>query len=142
MTVDSNGALSLEIEDTVVVNADKDNVIFVSFLRNIDDDTENTKQAQSGVDKCYKIISKQGLERPAKVIVDLRPMGNRNNISAQAKELYKNFIVDPRVAKVAVLGSSGTQATITNFVLNFKGEFKDKLAWFSNETEARYWVNQ
>ena len=142
MAVNSNGTLSLKIEDTVVVNADNDNILFVTFLKNIADDANNTKQAQSGVGKCYKIISEQSLENPAKVIVDLRPMGNHNHVSPQARDIYKNFIIDPRVAKVAVLGSSGTQATITNFVLNFNGGYKDKLAWFSNETEAKYWVNQ
>lgn len=135
-------ALHLKTEDTVVVNVAEKNLLMVSFLEAVADDEQNASQAQAGVDKCYTAISEQKLVTPVSVLVDLRPIGNENHISAQAKKVYMSFVADPRIDKVAVLGASDTQVTITNFLLTFTDGIDKKLAWFSNETEAKYWILQ
>ena len=133
--------MKLKVEDTVVVNMDGTDLMIVSFLKSIYGDDENTAQAQSGVDKCFAMIEEKKLENPVNVIVDLRPMGNKSHISPDAREIYINFVSDPRIARVAVLGSSDAQTSIANFILSFDQKLKDKLAWFSQEEEAKYWLS-
>jgi len=142
MNGDNNPKMKLKLEDTVVVNRDNDGIIIVSFLEAIYDDLDNSTQAQAGVDKCFKFIADEGITGPSKFIVDLRPMGNKAYISPKAREVYMKFVTDSRVEKIAVLGSSDAEVSIANFILTFSKEFKDKLAWFASEIEARYWVQK
>ncbi|GIK84126.1 MAG: hypothetical protein BroJett025_07480 [Patescibacteria group bacterium] len=134
--------MQLKIEDTVVVNADKNDILIVSFLEAIYDDEKNAIQAQAGAEKCFALIAEKGFSTPAKVIVDLRPMGSKSHISPKAREVYMKFVSDQRIAKVAVLGSSDAQVSIANFILTFTGDLGAKLAWFSSEAEARYWIQK
>ncbi len=134
--------MNLKVEDTVVVNVAEKNVLIVSFLEAIYDDEKNTVQAQAGVDKCYSIIEEKKLPTPVSIIVDLRPLGNNSHISPKARGVYMKFVSDPRVGKVAVLGSSDAQVSIANFVLSLNSEMGKKLSWFSNESEAKYWILQ
>jgi len=142
MNKDMMNEMKLKVEDTVVVNVVDNDLMIVSFLESIYGDDENTAQAQAGVDKCFSTIEDNHLESPVNVIVDLRPMGNKSHISPDSREIYINFVADPRIARVAVLGSSDAQTSIANFILSFDSRLKDKLAWFSEETEAKYWLSK
>ena len=141
MDKDSQEEMNLKIEDTVVVNVDDSDIFIVSFLEAIYEDEDNYKQARSGVNKCFSLIEEKKIDHPVNVIVDLRPMGNKTHISPSARDIYINFVADARIKKVAVLGSSDAQTSVANFVLSFDGKLKNKLAWFSEETEAKFWLN-
>jgi hypothetical protein len=139
---DQPETLNLKIEDTVVVNSSNGNLLIVSFLKSIYDDKKNTQQAQVGVDKCYAMIEEKQYKSPVNVIVDLRLMGNKSHISPKARDVYINFVSDPRIGRVAVLGASDAQTSIANFILAFDQKLKEKLAWFSSEEEAKNWATK
>lgn len=141
MNKEETDKLNLNIEDTVVVNVSGDDSVIVSFIQSLYTDDENTQQAKIGVDKCFDLIEKEGFKNPVNVIVDLRPMGNKSHISPDAREIYINFVKDQRIGKVAVIGSSDAQTSIANFILSFSSELQTKLAWFSEEKEAQYWLS-
>lgn len=132
----------MKTKDTVVVNVDADNLLIATFLEPIADNEENKIQAQASVDKCFELIDEQHIAGAINIMVDIRPLGNKAHIAPQAKEVYSQFVSDPRVKKVAVLGSSDSLSLIANFILSFeKLNLRNKLKWFSDEIEARYWVN-
>lgn len=141
MNEDQSDKIHLAVEDTVVVNVLEEGVLIVSFLEALYDDYRNAVQAQKGVDKCFDIIEKQKYVNPVNIIVDLRPMGDKSHISPDAREIYVNFVRDSRIGRVAVLGSSDAQISIANFILSFDDALKSKLAWFSEEDEAKYWLS-
>lgn len=131
-----------EIHDTVKVTMDEENILRVTFLEAIYNDELNTLQAQAGITQCFNLIEEKGISEPVKVIVDLVPMQSKGHISKNARDMYMKFVSDPRIEKVAVIGSSDAQISIANFVLSFTGDVKSKLSWFSNELEAKYWLKR
>lgn len=142
MNKNQQNRVHLETEDTVVVNVDADNLLIVTFLEPIADNVQNALQARAGVNKCYDLIEEHRIIDAINIIVDIRPLGSKAYIAPQAKAVYSEFVSDPRIRKVAVLGSSDSLSLISNFILSFEMlNLREKLKWFSDESEARYWVN-
>ncbi|MCF6276727.1 MAG: hypothetical protein L3J07_02645 [Candidatus Magasanikbacteria bacterium] len=131
-----------EIKKLFKVVVVKPNLIKITFLKTSVDKKENTRKSKLIHDKIDSILNKKP-DITFKIILDLRPMGSKANVSEKAKKIYTKVAKKDRIKKIAIIGDSDTQSEPLNLVLNLVSFFstRNKVAWFSSYKEAKKWVH-
>lgn len=130
-----------ELRETFEVGVEENGFLSMKFFHAEYNDKENTRQAELVRDECLEILRSHP-EKKFHVICDVSPMGTKGYVSKPAGTIYRNLASLPQVGKIAVVGNSGFQNIVLDFILFLIRIFKKKISWFNDRAEAVFWLKQ
>ena len=131
-----------ELRQSYEITTNKqDGIIFFVVLQVVNEKQEDIRQTELILEDFKKIFT-ENPEQKWQALIDLRPMPEEGTLTAQGYNNLSKIGLNEQLTQIAFLGGTEVQNTLLKNAVEFIGHFGNKLSWFENEQEAKFWLQE